>query len=68
VYISAREIGNGENEEAIRHLKSALSVVNNTDFYNMERVGRKLFVAYKNLKLWKELIDLTVTFFMKNPN
>lgn len=68
VYISAREIGDGENEEAIRHLKSALSVVNNTDFYNMERVGRKLFVAYKNLKLWKELIDLTVTFFMKNPN
>lgn len=68
VYMSACEIKNGENESAIVHLKSALSVVKEKDFYNMERVGRKLFVAYKNLKRWTELIDLTVSFYMKNQN
>ena len=68
VYISAREISIGQNEAAIEHLKNALSVINETDYYNMERVGRKLFVAYKNLKKWTELIDLTVSFYLKNPS
>lgn len=68
VYISVREIKIGQNESAIGHLKNALSVINETDYYNMERVGRKLFVAYKNLKNWTDLIDLTVSFHMKNPS
>ncbi len=68
IYVSANEIKKGENESAIEHLLDALTLVNEKDFYNMERVGRKLFVAYKNLKKWKELIDLTVTFYMKNSN
>lgn len=68
VYISAREISIGLNESAIEHLKNALSVINESDYYNMERVGRKLFVAYKNLKQWTELIDLSVSFYLKSPS
>lgn len=68
IYMSEREIQNGNNEVAVNYLKEALEAVDEKDYYNMERVGRKLFVAYKNLKRWPDLINLTVKFYIKNPN
>lgn len=68
LYIATKKIGCGETDYAISLLTSQLKEINQNNYYMLERVTRKLLLAYKNSGLLTECVELIVESYFINEN
>jgi hypothetical protein len=68
LYISTREMERKNYSSCIQLLLLTLSKLKDDDYYNLERVYRKLLLAYKESNLLMKCIELTVDAYFTNRN
>lgn len=68
IYIATREINKGNNIGAIKYLLDIRNTIGKDDFYNIERISRKLFLAYNNNNSIFEIVNMIVDNYFINKN